>query len=296
VVGYSSGKGEKFTAALCREIGLRAPGFRGVRFESVRFSGGPTHLSLDQLYRVLQALYDNLASELTEQAIAVVPGTLDDGRAKVLAESGFDRAELRVSDPDQDSRDFVLLRTARFRTAGVELELSADGREWERRLDAVLRLEPDLIRFRMPQRFDGLVLVGVLRRTRERLAGAGYSEAALHLYARSGHEPAATAGSVVAGFGPGAPTFVGREAWANRPDYGGYVAQAGAGESAARAAGPELRLRWLLPFGIAADLVGPGAGRGLVERGLLERRAGRLHVTDQGALVYDRVVSQLALE
>jgi coproporphyrinogen III oxidase-like Fe-S oxidoreductase len=297
VTDHSTKKADKFTNAICREIELRAAGFRGVQFDTAWLRGGPTCLSLDQLYRILQVLYDNITSEMAAQAIVVLPGTVDDGRAKVLAESGFDRAELVISDPDKDGRDFELLRSARFNSADVALDFSADGREWERKLDAVMKLDPDCLRFRMPGKFEELTMLSVLRRTRERLAAAGYEATGLHRYARPGKAasrfPAPIDGTVLAGFGPGAATFAGREAWLNRPDFNGYVSQAGSGESPARSAEPRLRIERLLSYGLPVELVEPEAVRKLVERGLLERRDGRLHVTDQGALFYERVLADL---
>lgn len=266
-------------------------------FTTACFAGaGPSCLSLDQLYRILQTLYNSIASDLSEQTFVVLPGAVDEARAKVLCESGFDRVELRCPDPDRASGDFRTLRAAGFPTVGLELPFSIDAREWERRLDALLRLEADHVTFYLSGRYDELALLDVLRRTRERLGAAGYEPWALHHYARPGKESrflrGVAAGAVLAGFGPGAPTFAGREATANRADLNGYVSRAGSGESASRPAARELSIRWQLAG--ASGLDDTGAAREFVERGLLARRDGRLFVTDQGVLAFDRIVQALA--
>ena len=298
---YNSGKGDKFVKALCREIEQRTPSFRGTTFTTACFAGaGPSCLSLDQLYRILQTLYNSIESDLVEQTFVVLPGAVDEGRAKVLCESGFDRVELRITDPDRSSNDFRILRAAGFPTVGLELPYSSDAREWERRLDALLRLEPDHATFHLSGKYDELALLAVLRRTRERLGAAGYESRALHHYARPGKESrfleGIAAGAVLAGFGPGAPTFAGNEATANRADFNGYAAKAGKGESASQPCAREFVMRWQLAgaSGLAADRAEPGAAREFVERGLLERRDGRLFVTDQGVIAFDRIVQSLA--
>ncbi len=290
-------KAARFVEAVCREIGQRAGGFRGVELDTVWLGGGATRLSLDSLYRVLQVLYDNFSSRLAAQAITVVPGTVDAGRAKVLAESGFDRAVLFVTDPDRERGDFELLRSASFRAIEVALPFSPDGREWERRLDAILSLGPDCLRCWLPARFDELTMLGIVRRTAERLASQGYERIGLHYYARPGKAaqryPGRPGQARLVGFGPAAPTIGDREAWFNRPEFDGYVRQALAGEAVLLPASPRRLVELFLPFGLEAKLIQPGKVRELVQRGLLERQDELVQVTAQGAVRYREVVSEL---
>ena len=134
-VEYSPKEGDRFVEALSKEIAARAAEFAGRTFNTVYFGGcGPSALSLDQLYRVLQVLYDSVSIVPVEQTLVVLPGTVDPYRAKVLFESGFDRMELRMADAAGEAGHFATLREAGFRSVGLDVPLVSD---------AALGLEPD---------------------------------------------------------------------------------------------------------------------------------------------------------
>jgi coproporphyrinogen III oxidase-like Fe-S oxidoreductase len=140
-VEYSPARGDRFVEALAREIKARAPALRGRTFSTVYLGGcGPSSLSLEQLYRVLQVLYDSVSIVPVEQSMVVLPGTVDPHRAKVLFESGFDRMELRAADAAGAVEHFMTLREAGFRSVGFELSDASDQSDVS---DILLRLKPD---------------------------------------------------------------------------------------------------------------------------------------------------------
>jgi len=214
-VEYTPRAGDQFVVTLAREIAGRAPAFKGRTFSTVYFGGcGPSCLSLDQLYRILAALYDSLSIVPVEQTLVVLPGTVDPSRAKVLAESGFDRVELRATKSGDMAGDFAVLREAGFRTVGLEL-VDASGNQDT--VDLLLRLEPDHV-----------VLAGSLG-----VVLAGYLEYLPQHFCRPGHECRhlldSAAGQDSAGFGPGAASRTGstvlhnprpNEAWARAAKHG----------------------------------------------------------------------------
>ncbi len=212
-VEYTPRAGEQFVGTLVWEITGRAPALKGRTFSTVYFGGcGPSCLSLEQLYRILAALYDSLSIVPVEQTLVVLPGTVDPSRAKVLAESGVDRVELRATELGDMAGDFVVLREAGFRTVGLELVDVP-----ENTADLLLRLEPDHV-----------VLADATG------AGlAGYVEYLPHHLCRPGHECRhlldSAEGLDSVGFGPGAASRSGsivlhnprlNEAWAKAVKQG----------------------------------------------------------------------------
>ncbi len=208
-VEFSPQAGDRFVSALCREIAARAPALKGRTFSTVYFGGcGPSCLSLNQLYRILQVLYDSVSILPVEQTLVVLPETVDTGRAKVLFESGFDRVELRATRTSDLEHQFAVLRDAGFRTVGLEL---SELPRYTNMPDLVQRLEPDHLALAcLPG--NGL---------------PGYFEYLPHHFCRPGHECRhlvdAAAGQDSAGFGPGAASRTGTtvlynprscEAWA----------------------------------------------------------------------------------
>ncbi|MGQ9679091.1 MAG: hypothetical protein ACUVUD_07430 [bacterium] len=143
---YSSENAERFTTKLIREIQTRSKTYRKNLFTTIYFGGcGPSCLTLDQLYRILQTLYDHLVIQPEEQTLVVLPDTVDAARAKVLRESGFDQMTLRVglNSPTLPEKDFLFLRDAGFFSVGFELPATTPSETFNYFLD----LKPDHINF-----------------------------------------------------------------------------------------------------------------------------------------------------
>lgn len=146
---YTSKNAERFLTKLIQEIQTRSKTYRKNIFSTVYFGGcGPSCLTLDQLYRILQTLYDHLAIQPEEQTLVILPNTVDAARAKVLRESGFDQMTLRVGAtartlPDQE---FLLLRDAGFSSVGFELPATIPLETFHHLLD----LKPDHLTFYPP--------------------------------------------------------------------------------------------------------------------------------------------------
>jgi hypothetical protein len=303
-VRHSHAQADRFTAALCREIARRGAKMRGREFATVCFSVGASLLSLDQLYRIIQTLYDSVSVVPQEQSIAVAAGAVDEDRAKVLRESGFDRAELRLGGGRSEAADFRVLREAGFTSVGCELAYDASGDAWAQRLDAALRLEPDHVALGMPAEGNvpgaALGLLPAFRLARERLS-KGFRNYALHCFCRPGHESRHVAGVLanqpLAGFGPGAVTRLGTEEASNPVRMADYLSKIEKGRSAlsvARSAA-ESRLKNDLArlAGVPEAGVNQAKAEALAGRGLLTSRDGGLHLTDQGAIAIDSICREL---
>jgi coproporphyrinogen III oxidase-like Fe-S oxidoreductase len=303
-VRHSHAHADRFTAALCREIAGRGAELRGREFATVSFSVGASLLSLDQLYRIIQTLYDSVSVVPQEQTIAVAAGAVDEARAKVLRESGFDRAELRMGGGRSEAADFRVLREAGFTSVGCELEYAATGDAWAQMLDAALRLEPDHVALGMPA--EGNVpgaapgLLQAFRLARERLS-AGYRNYALHCYCRPDHEShhvvAVLADQPLAGFGPGAVTRLGTEEASNPARMADYLFKVEKGKrslSAARpAAASRLKNDLARLAGVPESGVNGAKAKALIGRGLLASRDGGLFLTDEGVVAIDSVCREL---
>lgn len=143
---YTPEDAERFVSTIVREIRSRSKSYRKHTFTTIYFGGcGPSCLTLDQLYRILQALYDHLVIQPEEQTLIVLPGTVDLARAKVLRESGFDQVTLRLNldAGNLAENDFLILRDAGFFSAGLELPASIPPET----LTRILALKPDHIIF-----------------------------------------------------------------------------------------------------------------------------------------------------
>ena len=299
-VAYEPAAAARFVDALSREIARRAPECAGIAFDTVYFGGcGPSCLTLDQLYRVLQVLYDTVPIQPREQTMLVLPGTADEPRAKVLRESGFDRVELRLRGRDTGEADFHVLRQAGFETVGVEMAYLGERESWDTALSSLLRLEPDHLAFWLP---DPLTpgMSKVLRRTSERLSPP-YHCYGLHHYCRPGHECAylveAWERRPLLGLGPGALSRLPAGTSENDRRFSEYATAVKKGRSPAlrtesgaeRLRADFTRLAGVLETGLPAETV-----RQLLGRGLVERRDARLFLTDYGALALDDVCQALA--
>lgn len=309
---------EEFVNRICREIGLRAQELSRItaggslcsgqalpvsdlRFGGIYFGGsGPSLLSLDQLYRILQAVCDNLSVDIEEQRLVVLPGSVQEGKAKVLRESGFDRAELRVRVGQHYSDDFEVLRAAGFASVGFEVGYSAEP-DWERWLGRLLELGPDTVIFYAPEGSAPDRLLTAVR-TARRLIGGSLRQFLLHHYCRSGKESGLLANLLdgeVVGFGPGAMTIIRGRRQQNEVDPRRYLRRLGRGDI--RRAMVSLTFvdlllgRLLRREGIAAEDISTGALARLVNAGLLVPEAGRLQLSEKGSVAMQQV-RQLLME
>ncbi|MGQ9708437.1 MAG: hypothetical protein ACUVUR_06130 [bacterium] len=202
----------RFIAGLTREIRTRSKEFRSELFTTVYLGGcGPSTLTLDQLYQILQALYDNLTIQTEEQTLVVLPGTLNKERANVLRESGFDQMTVRMSSRTAFSvieEQFSILRQSKFFSVGLEIvtpELMEPG-------EPVCRLRPDHITLGAFFQGKGYETGNPLP-VNHQTAGlkqllSGYKEYLPAHFAQPGKENrhliALSSTATVAGFGPGA--------------------------------------------------------------------------------------------
>uniref|UniRef100_A0A7C4CBB6 HemN C-terminal domain-containing protein n=1 Tax=candidate division WOR-3 bacterium TaxID=2052148 RepID=A0A7C4CBB6_UNCW3 len=296
---YVSARAQRLIAALGREAARCAGEFAGTTFTSVYLAGGPTNLTLDQLYAVLQLLYDNLAIVPEEQSLELVPGTVDAARAKILKESGFDQLNLRLADAGLPGQELDLLAEAGFDSVGVEMSFGAGVRDWPGLLDRLVELKPARIHFLLPQAGgDREVMLRAMAAVRERLTD-GWREFLLHHYCRPGHESrhllALWSDSIQLGLGPAAPTRTAPGFRRNPAKLGDYLALAESGRAAKLAADRAGLLAALVRLeGIRAEQLRPESLRGLLANGLLVANGDRFFLTDRGALALDHVGRLLA--
>ncbi len=301
-VRYSSSDGDRMAAALGREIELRSSGLKDRSFATLFYSGGPSLLSLDQLYRTLQALYDNLSILPQEQTMAVAPGSVDEAKAKVLRESGFDRVELHVAGP-QALGDFWVLRESGFTSVGLELEYDPDPEAWARTLDFALGLDPDHVTLGWAAANNKAAsprLLQSFRLARERLS-ASFHNYALHRFCRAGHESrhdlAVLGDQTLVGFGPAAVTRFEHEETSNPARVADYLRAVKSGKALSQTRpADESRLKnaFARLDGVPEKNVSRVKSKALVTRGLLVSRGGSLYLTDEGALALDAVARELS--
>ncbi len=191
---YTPEAAEAFVSKLVKEITTRARNFRGVKFSTVFFAGcAPSLLTLDQLYRILQALYDRLVIVPEEQTLMLQPNTIDNEKAKVLKESGFDQMTVRFTGDQLPINDFLVLREAEFFSVGFEL-VSDEKIRCQETLSKLISLAPDHIY--------------LLTQTKDEIAIAGYNQFIPYHFARPGkenlHLQNLYRNAIIAGFGPAA--------------------------------------------------------------------------------------------
>lgn len=292
-------RAQRLVAALGREVTRRAGEFRDTTFTTVYLAVGPSCLTLDQLYTILQLLYDNLRITPEEQSLEVLPGTVDEARAGILRESGFDQLTIRLGDGELPERELSMLAGVGFESVGVELNFGSGPEDWARRLDWLVGLGPARIHFRPPATDDDCeALLPALRAARERLAD-GWREYLLLHYCRPGHESRHLVSlwhdGCQLGLGPAALTRTATGSRRNPAKPGDYVAAAKSGRCGKPVAErPGLLAELVRLEGVAAGRLKPEAGSALAASGLLAEREGRLFLTDRGALALDRVSRLLA--
>ncbi|MCL6465764.1 MAG: hypothetical protein K6T77_03275 [candidate division WOR-3 bacterium] len=212
---YTPEDAERFVSTVVHEIRSRSKTYRKLTFTTIYFGGcGPSCLTLDQLYRILQALYDHLVIQPEEQTLIVLPNTVDLARAKVLRESGFDQVTLRVNTDAQNcaENDFLILRGSDFFSVGFELPASIP----KETLTRILALKPDHIIF-YPAPVSPELAEKLNGEYNQFLPGhfALPEKENKHLLTLAGAKP-------VIGFGPGAITCTGKTRKQNPLNFSKY--------------------------------------------------------------------------
>ncbi len=143
---YTFQKAERLVVQLVNDIKSCARRYRGVAFSTIFFGGcGPSLLTLDQLYRILQALYDSLTITPLEQTMLIIPRTVHADKAKILRESGFDQITIRINGSSIPNEDFMILRNAGFNSVGFEYQPPPNEQLSENLLHQLSSLSPDHI-------------------------------------------------------------------------------------------------------------------------------------------------------
>jgi len=148
---YNPASMEKYVSRIIRQIINSSRRYRKLTFASIYFGGcDPSLLTLEQLYRMLQALYNHLSIIPEEQTIVTLPGAIDADKAKVLKELSFDQITIRVLNRHVPTDDFNIFRKTGFNSVGFEIYLPADSNFEPEQLKALMRCEPDHLYFLPP--------------------------------------------------------------------------------------------------------------------------------------------------
>ncbi len=171
---YTQETAEMYVSMVVKEINIRSKNFRGITFSTVFFAGcAPSLLTLDQMYRILQALYDRLAIIPEEQTLMLQPNTIDNHKVKVLRESGFDQMTLRFTGEQVPIDDFAILKEAGFHSIGFEL-ITDPKTNWQKTFSQLMSVTPDHI-YLLPPPNDEITI-------------PGYNQFIPHHFARPGKE------------------------------------------------------------------------------------------------------------
>jgi oxygen-independent coproporphyrinogen-3 oxidase len=150
---------DRYVRAVLGELSGRAGALRTPLDTAYVGGGTPTALEAPLLRRLLEAVRD-LAGPRTEFTVEANPGTVDGGRAAVLAECGANRVALgaqsfvpeellalgRIHTPDDVPAAVASLRSAGIANLGLDLIYGIPGQtlgSWRRSLDSVLSLRPE---------------------------------------------------------------------------------------------------------------------------------------------------------
>lgn len=279
-----------FLDALDAELRLMDPAFVPT---TIFFGGGtPTALSVENLVRLLGSLKRHVdLSQVEEWSVEVNPGTLSASKLEVLCAAGVNRISLGVQSFD-DRRLEWLGRIHRVRNVydavslvrgfgGLDLSIdlmhSVPGMslsDWDRELDAALRLAPDHISCYNLTFEPGTPLTTMLEQgalaepdeelqvaqfelTERRLTMAGYEHYEISNYAKLGHECRHnllywTAGDYI-GCGPAAHSHLDGRRFANADTLDEYAQLIGGCGSACdfeERLSAEARARETLVFGL----------------------------------------------
>lgn len=242
-----------------------------LRPETIFFGGGtPTALTSAQLEVLLGGFRAQLdLSELREWTFEANPGSVSEGKARLLGDSGVNRISLGVQSFDdellqllgrehsaaQAEASFELLRRTGFENLSIDLMFGLPGQtlaQWETTLQRAIALQPDhlsaycltyeedtdffLRRARGEFRTDAEADADFFTIAGELLGAAGFEQYEVSNYARPGfdsvHNRAYWSGHDYLGLGPSAVSTVGLRRWQNISDYRVYADRLLRGESA----------------------------------------------------------------
>jgi oxygen-independent coproporphyrinogen-3 oxidase len=241
-----------------------------LRPTTIFFGGGtPTALTTAQLEFLLGGFRTQLdLSELEEWTLEANPGSVSEGKARLLRELGVNRISLGIQSFDdgllqllgrehsaaQAESSFALLRRNGFENLNIDLMFGLPGQtlaQWEATLRRAVTLEPDHIsaycltyeedtdfflrhargEFRIDPEADADFFV----LASEVLGAAGFTHYEVSNYARPGfesvHNRAYWSGENYLGLGPSAVSTVGLRRWQNISDYRVYADRLLSGET-----------------------------------------------------------------
>ncbi len=242
-----------------------------VRPHTIFFGGGtPTALTTSQLSSLLEGFQTELdLSQLVEWTFESNPGSVSEGKARLLRERGVNRISLGVQSFDdgllellgrehsaaQAEKSFELLRRNGFQNLNIDLMFGLPGQtlpQWTQTLQRAIALQPEhvsaycltyeedtdffLRHARGEFRSDADAEAAFFETTTEILAAAGLAQYEISNFARPGfesvHNRAYWRGENYLGIGPSAVSTLGLRRWQNVCDYRAYADRILAGESA----------------------------------------------------------------
>lgn len=163
-VAYSHGDADSYLAALDREAGFYAEGWRGRSFGTIYIGGGtPTVLSPDQLSRLFTIIRKHFTvTDNVEITVEANPGSITEEKLGVLFASGVNRLSIGVQSFSDDmlraigrihtaldaQRAVVEAREAGFKNIGIDLIYGIPGMSvsiWRDSLACAVSLGPEHI-------------------------------------------------------------------------------------------------------------------------------------------------------
>ncbi|MEO8440659.1 MAG: radical SAM family heme chaperone HemW [Spartobacteria bacterium] len=248
-----------------------SPTGRRLQPETIFFGGGtPTALTTKQLERLLGGFGASLdLAGLREWTFEANPGSVSEGKARLLRESGVNRISLGVQSFDdgllrllgrehsavQAEASFDLLRRSGCKNLNIDLMFGLPGQtlaQWETTLCRAIALGPDhvsaycltyeedteffLRHARGEFRVDADADADFFHLAGELLGAAGFEQYEVSNYARAGfqsvHNRAYWSGRDYLGLGPSAVSTIGLRRWQNVSDYRAYTDRVLRGETA----------------------------------------------------------------
>ena len=245
-----------------RSEGSRDFSRKRLRPQTIFFGGGtPTALTTAQLDLLLGGFGKQLdLSELREWTVEANPGSVSEGKARLMRERGVNRISLGVQSFDdgllkllgrehtaaQAEASFNLLRRNGFENLNIDLMFGLPGQtleQWKMTLQRTIALRPEhvsaycltyeedteffLRHARGEFRTDPEADADFFATASELLGRAGFEQYEVSNYARAGfesvHNRAYWTGQDYLGLGPSAVSTIGLRRWQNISDYRVYA-------------------------------------------------------------------------